>query len=117
MHRRSALHPSPWRERLAPATVPAHRPSGRQPSKGRNHSMPDIHPVEGQIFPVKPEIAGKAHITAARYQDMFERAQRDPDGFWGEQSRRIAWMKAPTRIKNTSFAGNVAIKWFEDGTL
>ncbi len=79
--------------------------------------MPDVHAADGQVFPVKPEIAAKAHITAARYQDMFERAARDPDGFWAEQSRRIAWMKAPTRIKNTSFAGDVSIKWFEDGTL
>src|SRR6185503_13517306 len=48
---------------------------------------------------------------------MFEHAARDPDGFWAEQSRRIAWMKPPTKIKNASFAGNVAIKWYEDGTL
>src|SRR5689334_9369639 len=79
--------------------------------------MPDMHPTDGQIVPVKPEIAAKAHITAPRYQEMFERAARDPDGFWSEQSRRIAWMKAPTKIKNSSFAGDVAIKWFEDGTL
>jgi acetyl-CoA synthetase len=79
--------------------------------------MPDVHPADGQVFPVKPEIAAKAHITAARYQDMFERAARDPDGFWAEQCRRIAWMKVPTKIKSTSFSGNVSIKWFEDGTL
>ena len=79
--------------------------------------MPDAHSADGQTFPVKPEIAAKAHITAARYKDMFEHAARDPDGFWAEQSRRIAWMKAPTKIKNTSFAGNVPIKWFEDGML
>jgi acetyl-CoA synthetase len=76
-----------------------------------------MHPTDGQVFPVKPEIAAKALIPASRYQEMFERAARDPDGFWSEQSRRIAWMKGPTRIKNTSFAGGVSIKWFEDGTL
>jgi acetyl-CoA synthetase len=79
--------------------------------------MPDVHAADGQVFPVKPEIAARAHVTAAHYQDMFERAARDPNGFWGEQSRRIAWMQAPTRIKNTSFSGDVSIKWFEDGTL
>jgi acetyl-CoA synthetase len=31
--------------------------------------------------------------------------------------RRIAWMREPTRIKNTSFEGDVSIKWFEDGEL
>jgi acetyl-CoA synthetase len=79
--------------------------------------MPDVHPADGQVIPVKPEISVKAHINATRYQDMFERAARDPDGFWAEHCRRIAWMKAPTKIKNTSFSGNVSIKWFEDGTL
>jgi acetyl-CoA synthetase len=66
---------------------------------------------------VKPEVAAQAHVTAAQYRDQYERAARDPDGFWAEEAKRIAWMKAPTKIKNTSFAGNVSIKWFEDGTL
>jgi acetyl-CoA synthetase len=79
--------------------------------------MPDVHPTDGQVYPVKPDIAAKAHINAARYQEMFERAQRDPNAFWAEESQRIAWMKAPTKIKNTSFAGNVSINWFEDGAL
>src|ERR1700746_586984 len=87
------------------------------PSGGRDTFMPDVHPTDGQVYPVKPDIAAKAHINAARYQEMFERAQRDPNAFWAEESQRIAWMKAPTKIKNTSFAGNVSINWFEDGTL
>ena len=40
-----------------------------------------------------------------------------PPDFWTEQSRRIAWMKAPTKILNGDFKGDVHIKWFEDGTL
>ena len=79
--------------------------------------MPDAHTADSQVFPVRPEIAAKAHVTAARYQDMFERAARDANGFWAEQSQRVAWMKPPTKIKNASFSGDVSIKWFEDGTL
>jgi len=79
--------------------------------------MPDTVHHEGQIFPVRPEILAKAHVSEARYRDMYEHAARDPDGFWADQARRIAWMKAPTKIKNASFGGNVSIKWFEDGTL
>jgi acetyl-CoA synthetase len=70
-----------------------------------------------QIFPVRPEVAAHAHVTAEGYRTMYERAARDPEGFWAEESKRIAWMKPPTKIKNTSFAGQVSIKWFEDGTL
>jgi acetyl-CoA synthetase len=79
--------------------------------------MPDSHHPEGKIFPVKPEIAAQAHVTAAQYRDLYEHAARDPDGFWADEAKRIAWMKPPTKIKNASFAGNVSIKWFEDGTL
>jgi len=79
--------------------------------------MPDTHPIVAQIFPVRPEVAATAHVTAAGYRTMYERAARDPNGFWAAEAKRIAWMKPPTKIKNTSFTGNVSIKWFEDGTL
>ena len=79
--------------------------------------MPDTNPADGQLFPVRPEIAAHAHVTAERYREMYERAARDPDGFWAEQARRVAWMQAPTKIKNASYSGRVAIKWFEDGVL
>ncbi|HUB44782.1 MAG TPA: acetate--CoA ligase [Acetobacteraceae bacterium] len=79
--------------------------------------MPDTVHHEGQIFPARPEIVAKAHVSEARYRDMYEHAARDPDRFWAEQARRIVWMKAPAKIKNTSFSDKVSIKWFEDGTL
>src|SRR5271156_6872803 len=69
------------------------------------------------IVAVKPEIAAKALITRAQFDDMTARAAATPDAFWAEESKRITWIKAPTKIKNASFAGDVSIKWFEDGTL
>ena len=79
--------------------------------------MPDTHPADNHVFPVRPEIAAHAHVNAERYGAMYERAVRDPDGFWAEEAKRVAWIKPPTKIKNTSFTGDVSIKWFEDGTL
>ena len=72
---------------------------------------------EPETIPVKPEIAAKAHVNAAKYREMVERAGRAPDAFWAEQAKRIPWMRAPTKIKDTSFEGEVSIKWFEDGVL
>jgi len=69
------------------------------------------------LIAIKPSIASTAKVTAEIRAEMVARAKSDPDGFWREEARRIAWMKAPTRIKNTSFTGDVAIKWFEDGEL
>jgi acetyl-CoA synthetase len=78
--------------------------------------MPDMVHLE-EVFPVRSEIAAHAHVDHAKYQSMYEHAAREPNAFWREQARRIPWMKAPTKIKDTSFEGEVSIKWFEDGTL
>ena len=41
-----------------------------------------------------------------------------PERLLGEEAKRLDWYKAPTKIKNTSYApDNVSIKWFEDGVL
>lgn len=67
-----------------------------------------------------PSAAAIAHTrtTAAQYEEMYARSLSDPDGFWKEQAQRIDWIKAPTKIKNTSYAyPDVSIKWFEDGVL
>lgn len=32
-------------------------------------------------------------------------------------AKRISWEKFPTKIKNTSFEGDISIKWYEDGIL
>ncbi|MDE8345108.1 MAG: acetate--CoA ligase [Acidocella sp.] len=72
---------------------------------------------DADIVAVKPEIAAHALINRARYDDMSARAVSDPALFWAEESKRIDWIKAPAKIKNTDFNGKVSIKWFEDGTL
>ena len=73
--------------------------------------------TQEQVFPVKPEFATSAHLTAAGYQAAYAQAASEPEVFWAKQADRIAWMTFPTRIKNTTFSGDVSIKWFEDGLL
>jgi acetyl-CoA synthetase len=70
-----------------------------------------------EVYPIRPEVAAHTLVTAAKYKDMAERAANTPDAFWAEECQRITWIKTPTKIKNTSFAGDVSIKWFEDGVL
>jgi acetyl-CoA synthetase len=71
-----------------------------------------------KIYDVPAEWSKRAWIDQAKYQEMYARSIKDPNGFWAEQAKRIDWMKFPTRIENTSFApGNISIKWFEDGVL
>ncbi|MDO6521153.1 acetate--CoA ligase [Shimia thalassica] len=64
------------------------------------------------------EMVSRAHISAAKYDEMYAASIADPDGFWGEHGKRIDWIKPFTKVKNTSFEpGKVDIRWFEDGTL
>jgi acetyl-CoA synthetase len=72
---------------------------------------------EDLLFHVKPDLAASAHVDAKRLRLMTNHAITDPDSFWAHEARRVEWMRFPQTIKNTSFEGDVAIKWFEDGTL
>ncbi|MCA3418683.1 MAG: acetate--CoA ligase [Roseomonas sp.] len=70
-----------------------------------------------ELIALKPEIVAKARVTEAERAAMYDAAAKDPEAFWRAEASRIAWMKAPTKIKNTDFNGNVSIKWFEDGVM
>jgi acetyl-CoA synthetase len=69
------------------------------------------------LFPIRPEIAAHAHVSATRYDALAAEARTDPQGFWARESRRIAWMREPSTILSGDFTGDVRVKWFEDGTL
>ena len=71
-----------------------------------------------KTYDVPAEWRKRAFADDAKYQEMYARSIKDPNGFWGEQAKRIDWIKPFTKVKNTSFdPHNVSIKWFEDGTL
>ena len=72
---------------------------------------------EGQIFPVPDTLARKAWVDAAKYQQMYDRSIKDPEGFWAEHGKRIDWIKPYSKVKDVSFSGDVHIRWFHDGTL
>ncbi len=62
--------------------------------------------------------AGPDTITAEQYEREYARSIADPDGFWAEVAQRIDWFRAPTRIRNVSYAlEDFRIRWFEDGEL
>ena len=69
------------------------------------------------IYPVPGEWAQRGFVNDAKYQDMYARSVKDPEGFWREHGQRIDWIKPFTKVKNTTFGPpDVSIKWFEDGT-
>ena len=71
-----------------------------------------------KIYDVPADWQKRAYVDHSKYEEMYARSVKDPNGFWGEQAKRIDWIKPFSKIKNTSYdPSNVSIKWFEDGTL
>ncbi len=69
------------------------------------------------IIPVPENLSADAWIDAGRYAALYQKSLSDPDAFWGEQGKRLDWITPYTKVKNASFAGDVSIKWYEDGRL
>ena len=66
---------------------------------------------------ISKHISQDANITSEKYEAMYQGSISQPDIFWAVQAKRLDWIKRPTRIKNTSFDGDVTIRWYEDGIL
>ena len=73
--------------------------------------------TDDKLFPVPEGIAKSAFIDEAGYQRMYKESVADPEGFWGEQGKRIDWIKPYTKIKDVSYSNDVHIRWYYDGTL
>jgi acetyl-CoA synthetase len=69
------------------------------------------------LIPVPDSLARTAWLDAAGYDRMYAESMSDPEKFWGDQGKRLHWSKPYTRVKNTSFSGDVTIRWYEDGAL
>ncbi|MGA7733031.1 MAG: acetate--CoA ligase [Chloroflexia bacterium] len=66
---------------------------------------------EERVYPPSSEFVAQANINDP---GVYEWAERDPEGYWREQAKRIEWFREPTQTLewNPPFA-----KWFQDGTL
>jgi len=72
--------------------------------------------MSGKTYKVQAAWKKNALIDNDGYLNMYKQSVKDPDKFWGKHGKRIDWFKPYKKVKNTSFSGNVSIKWFEDGT-
>ena len=70
------------------------------------------------LIPVPEEWKKRAFMTKAQYEAAYAESVRDPDGFWGQEAKRLDWLTPFTKVKNVSWdPDNLSIKWFEDGAL
>ena len=70
------------------------------------------------VYKVPAGFAAAANLSPEKYGEMYAASLSDPDAFWGEQGKRLDWMSAYTKVKNTSWdKESLSIKWYEDGVL
>ncbi|MCC6421316.1 MAG: acetate--CoA ligase [Gemmataceae bacterium] len=70
---------------------------------------------ETRKFPPPPEFAARAHIKSlAEYEQLYQRAKDDPEGFWAEQAESLHWFQRWDRVLvwNEPHA-----QWFVGGKL
>jgi len=66
---------------------------------------------ETRTFPPPPEFAGQAN---ARDAAIYDRADKDFEGFWAEQARTLTWRRPFTTVLEWEAP---YAKWFADGQL
>ena len=66
---------------------------------------------ETRTFPPPPDFVAQANVSDPA---IYERAERDFEGFWAEQARSLTWRKPFTKVLewDPPYA-----KWFSDGQL
>ncbi|HKX35876.1 MAG TPA: acetate--CoA ligase [Rhizorhapis sp.] len=70
------------------------------------------------IYPVPQEWRERTKMDFDSYSRNYARSLSDPDGFWLEQSSRLAWVKAPGVASESSFdQADFGVRWFADGEL
>ena len=75
--------------------------------------MADEHTnTQAQTYPPSPEVTAYANAKA----DLYEQADRDFEGFWGDQARKyVTWSKDFDQVLDWSDAPFA--KWFVGGEL
>lgn len=68
-----------------------------------------------KIHPIQENIKKNTLINEDTYQQWYQESINDPETFWAKHGQRIEWFKPYTKVKNTSFHGDVSIQWYEDG--
>jgi len=70
---------------------------------------------ETRLFPPPKAFVDRAHVAGrARYDALYERSRKDPDGFWGDMAGRLRWTRPWTKVLDWQppFA-----QWFVGGQL
>jgi acetyl-CoA synthetase len=70
---------------------------------------------ETRQFPPPPEFSARAHVASlADYERLYQRADDDPEGFWGEQAQSLHWFQ---RWQQVLVWNEPHAQWFAGGKI
>ena len=55
---------------------------------------------ESKVYPVDPALAASAHCDNEKYERMYRQSVEDPGAFWGEEGKRIDWIRPYTKVQD-----------------
>jgi acetyl-CoA synthetase len=66
--------------------------------------------VENRVFPPSSTFSTHARVKSmAEYEELYQKADRDPDGFWGGIAKELTWSKPWTKVLEWKLPD---AKWF-----
>jgi len=69
------------------------------------------------MYPVKPEIAARAHIKSMEeYQRLYRLSLDNPEWFWGEQAKALTWFHPWQSVLDADYE-EVDFAWYSGGRL
>lgn len=70
-----------------------------------------------KVYPVKADIAAKAHINKSQYEAMYEQSIKNPEQFWSEQAGLfVNWHEPWHKVMDFDYP-SAQIRWFEGAKL
>ena len=72
---------------------------------------------EQKKYPIKPELAARAHINADTYHALYRQSVDEPESFWSLQAGQfLDWFKPWDKVMDYDYSKGY-IRWFEGGRL
>ncbi len=72
---------------------------------------------ETKLYPIKPEIAARAHINKAQYEALYRQSIEQPEQFWAQQAEKFLDWSQPWHNVMAYDYPKGDIRWFEGGKL
>ncbi|MFZ9604620.1 MAG: acetyl-coenzyme A synthetase N-terminal domain-containing protein, partial [Opitutales bacterium] len=67
-----------------------------------------------QVFPPSAAFVAKARVKGMDgYEALYKRSIQDPDGFWADEAKELAWFQPWTKVVDES--KKPFFRWFVDG--